>query len=96
MRVIAFRDNFGYKIKFYFKIQTNAGDKMAYSVFNKDNLPKQHYNVRILKFQSQKVLMNGRLKDRTELTAEEHRVVQAQEEIESRKNELNTNLKYTN
>ena len=69
---------------------------MAYSVFNKDNLPKRHYNVRILKFQPQKVLINGRLKDRTELTAEEHRAVQAQEEIESKRNELYTNLKYTN
>lgn len=69
---------------------------MAHSVFNKDNLPKRHYNVRILKFQPQNILVNRCLKDRIKLTIEERRAVKVQEIIESKRNELNTNLKYTN
>ena len=60
---------------------------MAYSAFD-NNEPKKHYNVRILKFQPNKVLINGRLKDRTELTAEEHRAVQTQEEVDKQREQI--------
>ena len=70
---------------------------MTYTVFKKngDNEPKRHYNVRIIRLQPTKVLINGRIRDRASLTAAEHRAVRIQEEIDKAKrllqqqNELN-------
>jgi len=66
-------------------LNKNKEITMAYSVFNNDSNPKQHYNVRILKLQPDKVLINGRIRDRKELSAEEYRAVKTQEDIDKQK-----------
>ncbi len=60
----------------------NRGHKRPYSAFANNDTPKKHYNVRILKYQPTKVMINGRLKDRTSLFAEERQAVKTQEDID--------------
>ena len=73
-------------------INPERKQRRAYSVFNNNDDTKKHYNVRILKYQPTKVLINGRLKDRMSLSAEEREAVRTQEEI----NKLRAELKQQN
>lgn len=60
----------------------NREHKRPYSAFAKNDAPQKHYNVRILKYQPTKVMINGRIKDKTSLSAEERQAVQTQEDID--------------
>ena len=53
----------------------------------KNNLP-MHYNVRILKYQPEKVMINGKLKDRTSLSQRERQAVKTQEEVDKAREKL--------
>ena len=65
----------------------NRSINRAYSVFRKEESP-MHYNIRILKLQPTKVMINGRIKDRTSLSANERDAVKAHEDIEIAKEKL--------
>ena len=52
------------------------------------NRPIMHYNVRILKLQPEKVVINGVIKDRASLSARERQAVKAQEEINTARAQL--------
>ena len=60
----------------------NREHKRPYSAFAQNDTSQKHYNVRFLKYLPTKVLINGRLRDRMSLTAEERQAVKNQEEID--------------
>ena len=63
-------------------IETKRYTGQVYSAFRNGEVETKHYNVRILKFQPTKVMINGRIKDRTALTAEERAAVKTKEDID--------------
>ena len=71
----------------------NRMHKRPYSAFANNDTSKKHYNVRILKYQPTKVLINGRIKERMSLTAEERQAVQTQEDINKAKAALQQETK---